>query len=131
RTRVGDLALEDCVDLDVLETLGARAALDPVKLLGLRVMFADAQQAEAIGFGKALCAQECSFYAAPRFADAAFELCACSNGLQQASEPLADSEIVCVVAQNVLAALYVYDKQAAVLRPRCIFAVGVCRGAGI
>ncbi|MEG1197177.1 MAG: tRNA pseudouridine(55) synthase TruB [Raoultibacter sp.] len=131
RTRVGDLALEDCVDLDVLETLGARAALDPVKLLGLRVMFADAQQAEAIGFGKALCAQECSFYAAPRFADAAFELCACSNGLQQASEPLADGEIVCVVAQNVLAALYVYDKQAAVLRPRCIFAVGVCRGAGI
>ncbi|MEG0072516.1 MAG: tRNA pseudouridine(55) synthase TruB [Raoultibacter sp.] len=131
RTRAGNLALEDCVDLATLETLGIQAACDPVRLLGLRFIFADAQQREDVSYGKPLCAQSSILYDAPCCTGSEYELCACTTGVRLASEPFAPGEVVCVIAENSLVALYVYDEQMAVLRPRCIFAVGVRRGADI
>ena len=131
RLRAGNLRLEDCVDLEVLEEKGTQAALDPVKLLGLRFLFANEEQVTAIGYGKPLPVDECPLFEALRVVPPEYELCACAQGAQPSDSPLRAGEIISVVAHNTLLALYEYDDCVAVLKPRCIFVVGVCRGKNI
>ncbi|MEG0776739.1 MAG: tRNA pseudouridine(55) synthase TruB [Raoultibacter sp.] len=131
RLRAGNLRLEDCVDLDVLEEKGTQAALDPVKLLGLRFMFATEDQVIAIGYGKTLSVLQCPLYEAPQVLPTDYELCSCTAGAQPSCKPLCTGEIISVIAHNTLLALYEYDEQSAVLKPRCVFVVGVSRGKDI
>ncbi len=54
RTSAGPVTLGDCVSLEALEELKERAALDPVKLLGHRFVFADDQIERLVANGNPL-----------------------------------------------------------------------------
>ena len=105
RTQLGLLRLEECVTLETLAELGDRAALDPVHLLGTRFLYADG----------------------PRGALDA-EFCACTAGVRESCEAPHDGELVAVIAENKLVALYAYDEGRAAYRARCVFQTGVSRG---
>lgn len=127
RTQAGLLDLSECVTLETLEERGVSAALDPVRLLGFRFVFADRETACAVSNGGFLPAASCKVYERRR-APAAFELCACTAGVVESDRALMPGEVFSVISENKLVALYEYDGTREALRPRCVFAVGVSRG---
>lgn len=131
RTALGSLRIEDCVSLDALEGLGVRAAIDPVRLLGLRFVFARGSLAEAVAVGRALRLEDVTVCERVLQATPDLELCACSAGVVPSRTPLADGEVVSVVKDNELAALYSLDGAAGLLKPACVFSTGVSRGMGL
>lgn len=127
RTQAGALDLSECVTLETLEERGVAAALDPVRLLGFRFVFADDATAHTVSNGSPLRASECTVYERRR-ATAAAELCACTAGVRQSDKPLLPGEVISVIAENKLVALYEYDETRRALVARCVFALGVSRG---
>lgn len=127
RTQAGALDLSECVTLETLEERGVAAALDPVRLLGFRFVFADDATARTVSNGSPLRASECTVYERRR-ATAAAELCACTAGVRQSDKPLLPGEVISVIAENKLVALYEYDETRRALVARCVFALGVSRG---
>ena len=130
RTSAGLLTLDDCVTLDVLERMKVDAALDPVMLLGLRFAYLDEQGAKRVSNGNALPASEVEL-CVRRHASAQVELCACTAGVTTSCEPPHDREVISVVADNRLVALYEFDASRNAFKSRCVFQTGVRRGADI
>ncbi len=128
RTASGALSVEDCVSLEALEELGAKAALDPVRLLGFRFVYARGSLADDVACGRPLRADAVQVCERVRQSTAELEMCACSAGVVPSCDPLTDGEIVSVIKDNALAALYSYDAAAGVLKPACVFSTGVTRG---
>lgn len=130
RTALGTLGIEECASLDVLAELGDRAALDPVRLLGTRFAFASEELAGRVGNGAQIPGSELRLFERRR-ASLAAELCACTAGVRESCEPPDDEELVALVAENRLAALYAYDKARDRYQARCVFQTGVSRGRDI
>lgn len=129
RTQLGLLTLEECVTLEVLEDMKDRAALDPIRLLGFRFVYAEGSQLAAVGNGNALPGATPLYER--RRASLAAEMCACTAGVRESCEPPTDGELVAVIAENKLVALYAYDEARASFRARCVFQTGVSRGGDI
>ncbi len=130
RTAAGRIGLDECVTLEALEDIGVRAALDPVRLLGLRFAYAEGEAARLLTNGnpipaEALCLCE------RRSCGPDAELCACTAGVRESCEPPRAGELVSLVAGNRLAAVYEYEQDRGRYRPRCVFSTGVIRGADI
>ncbi|MGI6591293.1 MAG: tRNA pseudouridine(55) synthase TruB [Eggerthellaceae bacterium] len=139
RTRCGGLSLDDCVSLDALEENPRIGWLDPVSLLGRRVLFADAVQAKAVANGGFL------LLPAPRIHGGRASLysvdesrplaqdggCLCVAHVHPDLRPPEQGEIISVVSDNKLVALYAYESERSALRPRCVFSQGVSRGSDI
>ncbi|MCI8469131.1 MAG: tRNA pseudouridine(55) synthase TruB [Eggerthellaceae bacterium] len=130
RTEAGALTLEDCVSLEVLEEVGLRAALDPVRLLGLRFAYAEGPLARAVANGNVLEAGSLCL-CERRTCGAGAEFCACTAGVRESCQPPRDGELVSIVADNRLAAVYEYESARERFRPRCVFSTGVIRGSDI
>ena len=130
RTSAGLLTLDDCVTLDVLERMKTDAALDPVKLLGLRFAYLDEQGAKRVANGNALTASSVEL-CERRHVSVQAELCACTAGVVSSCEPPRDGEVVSVIADNRLVALYEFDAGKNAFKSRCVFQTGVRRGADI
>lgn len=130
RTSVGLLTLDECVSLETLERLGVEAALDPVRLLGLRMLFLSEEQEKLAANGGSLSPRSVRLYER-RSVSAGMEFCACTAGVCESSEPLRDGEVVCALARNTLAALYRFEGDRCRLKPCCVFQTGVSRGADI
>ncbi len=130
RTALGHLALEECVSLEALADLKDRAALDPVRLLGVRFAFASGGLADKAANGAQLLRADLPLFEHRR-AGLAAELCACTAGVRESCEPPADGELVAVVADNRLCALYAYEEERGRYRARCVFQTGVSRGRDI
>ena len=126
RTQLGLLRLEECVTLETLAELGDRAALDPVHLLGTRFLYADGPLAAGVRNGNALPGSSELFERRRGALDA--EICACTAGVRESCEAPHDGEVVAVIAENKLVALYAYDEGRAAYRARCVFQTGVSRG---
>jgi tRNA pseudouridine55 synthase len=143
RTRCGRLDLSDCVTLQALEENPGIGRLDPVRLLGHRVLFATEQQARAVANGGPLPVPASANAAADDpdglalfavdassgAADAGG--CLCIGHVRPDLHPLAPGEIISVVSDNKLVALYGFDSQRGQLRSRCVFSQGVSRGSDI
>lgn len=129
RTASGALELADCLGLEALEELREHAALDPLRLLGLRFAFVEGAVEKAVANGSPLPVGSVGLCARPR-RGAAAELCACTSGVVDSPEPLAPGELVAIVARNRLMALYEHDERAGRLKPRCVFQGGIIRGSG-
>lgn len=127
RTAVGALSLDECVSLETLADIGQRAAVDPLRALGLRFAFLTDDEAVRVRNGNPLSASGLSVCERRR-ADAAAELCACTAGVRESCDPLRDGEVVALVHDNRLAALYEYCAEKGCLAPRCVFPIGVIRG---
>ncbi|MBQ3106206.1 MAG: tRNA pseudouridine(55) synthase TruB, partial [Eggerthellaceae bacterium] len=130
RTQVGQLGLDECVSLEALERLGADAALDPVRLLGMRMVFLDERQEKNALNGGSLSPRTVRLYKR-RSVSTQAEYCACTAGVCECEEPLRDGEKVCAIARNKLVAVYEYEEQRSRLKPCCVFQTGVSRGADI
>lgn len=134
RTRSGGVSVADCATLEQLEQDPHAGRLDPVRLLGRRVLFADARQAGLVANGGRLRAEGMRLSALPspvpqQAADAAD--CPWTAQAHPDLRPPAAGEIISVVCDNKLAALYEYDAGHGVFRPRCVFSQGVSRGSDI
>ena len=129
RTEVDGLTLEECVSLEALSDLKERAALDPVRLMGGRFVFASSSQATAVRNGGMLSASTELFER--RCTTPAAELCACTAGVRPSCTPPEPGENVAVVHENKLIAVYGYDEERRAFRARCVFQTGVSRGADL
>ena len=63
-----------------------------------------------------------------RSVDPAAELCACTAGVRPSCEPPQNGEVVALVADNRIVALYEYQSDKGRFAPRCVFPIGVSRG---
>lgn len=130
RIEAGPISISDCVSLETLEELGVRAALDPVRLLGYRLCYIDENQRKAVANGnflKPYDLQVCEY----RYPRSEYDLCACTSGVRTSDLPLSDGEILCLVDENKLAALYEYDAKRHLLKAKCNFQTGVIRGGNL
>ena len=125
RTRAGRIRLEQCMSLETLENLRGQAALDPVRILGVRYAFGDAVAAKAAN-GGVLFAEDLELFE-PLPAEQCDEQCACSTTICRSARPPEDGELVAVVVENRLRALYRFDSARALFKPDCIFSVPVVR----
>lgn len=130
RTKAGSIKLSDCVSLETLEELSTAAALDPVALLGYRFAFLSERQARAVSNGNFLPAHELSLYER-RYENFEGSLCACTSGVCESADPANPEEVISLVFENKLVALYEFDEPKHRYKARCIFQTGVSRGAGV
>ena len=130
RTRVGLLGLDECVSLETLERLGEQAALDPVLLLGMRMIFLDEEQEKRAMNGGALSPRTTRVFERRAVSPQA-EFCACTSGVCESALALQEGEMLAAIARNKLVALYQYEGERGRLKPCCVFQTGVSRGADI
>lgn len=126
RTQAGRIVLDECVSLDTLESLKVQAALDPVRVLGVRFCFADDDN-KTLENGGALPADAVQLYE-PLKPAPEDEACACSTSIERSCTPPRDGELVAVVQKNRLKALYTYKDARANYVPACVFSEGILRG---
>ncbi len=126
----GSLSLEDCVSLDTLAELGERACLDPVRLLESRFIYADGPFASLVANGNMLKSDAVTLFEYAK-ASAEARVCACTSGVRESAYPATDGEVVSVIADNKLVALYSFDQRRASFKPCCVFQTGVLRGSDL
>ena len=130
RLEVGGLTLDECVPLEALEELKLRAALDPVRLLGVRFAYVEGAAAQAVGNGNVLRAADCQLFERRR-TTAQAEMCACTAGVRESTQAPQEGEVIAVISQNKVVALYQYDSKRASFKACCVFQTGVLRGADL
>ncbi len=114
RCSVGDITLEQCVTLHELEENPSRGWLDPVSLLD--VAWSCVSEQSAVAHGGSYTAPEITLHR--------------SNELASTVEPY-DNELVALVCQKTLKALYTYNEKAGEYKPACVFSQGVYCGSDI
>ena len=105
--------------------LKTQAAIDPVRALGLRTVYADAY-ATAVENGSALDAEALALYDPVPMDDEVWT-CACTSGVVESETSPRDGEVVSVVVGNRLKGLYIFDEGRGVYKPECVFSIGVQR----
>lgn len=128
RVVVGPLNVADCLPLGVLEQRGIDAAIDPVYLLGYRMAFLTDEQAATVRNGQKASPRAVTLFDAPRHVDESD--CGPRRAAHPNPAPLAPGELVSLVHENCLVALYEASAQVTALAPRCVFSQGVTRGKG-
>lgn len=129
RIEAGNLDVEDCVSLEALEERGLDAVIDPVFLLGYRMAFLDEEQAKAVRDGRPLRLEGLRLFEAPRRFDDSD--CGPRRGARESCLAPSDGEVISLVFENELSALYAVDLARGVARPSCVFSQGVTRGKGL
>lgn len=125
RVRSGRLGIGSCVSLEALESDPKLGRLDPIELLGLRYFAARGpRQEKAVLNGGAIDAEGLRIL---ERIDAESQV-ECLPSAIESKRPLLPGELVAVLMDNKLAALYELESDGASLKPRCGFARGVSRG---
>ena len=126
RRVAGNVTLADCVSLESLEARGTDVALDPVAVLGFRFAFGD-DAAGAIASGSRLSAVGLALYEPPSLAIEA-RACCCTSGPVRSDAAPRPSELVSIVVENRLKAIYAFSPQSQSWKPACVFSTPVLRG---
>ena len=130
RTSAGLLTLDDCVTLDVLERMKVDAVFAWGNFFGFCFSFREERGTKRVENDTFLPASDVEL-CVRRHASARAELCACTAGVTTSCEPPRDGEVVSVIADNRLVALYEFDAGRNAFKSRCVFQTGVRRGADI
>lgn len=126
RTRVGRISMGECVSLETLEALKTETALDPVRVLALRFAFGDDMRTR-IENGSVLSAEDVRLYEA--LPENPYELrCACTASICESDEPPHAGELICMLVDNTLKALYSFDAEQDRWKVKCVFSKGIVRG---
>ena len=125
RREAGALELEDCVSLETLETLGTGAAIDPVRLLGFRFAFAD-DYAKSIESGGSLSVRNVKLHEYGT-RDRRGSACACTTSFAVSPQEPVRDELVSLIVENRLKAIYRFDADRGCFRPDCVFSTPVIR----
>lgn len=128
RICIGTTEIADCVSLEALEELKTDAALDPVRLLGMRIAFADEVLGARIANGNEL-PGDIELFEMPTIPFKE-RLESCTTSLTKSINALEDGEFVSVVQDGVLRAIYAYQAEKASFHAQCVFPIGVMRGMG-
>lgn len=128
RTQSGSVALVDCVTLDELEQYPDEATIDPLKVLGIRFAFARGCEQQVLN-GSFLPEQALSLNE-PIYTDV-FTPCTCTTSVIASNTPPHNGEIIGVLLDNRLKALYEYCGSEHRYRARCVFSIGVERGRAV
>ena len=126
RTSAGLIGIEDCVSLDTLEQLREQAAIDPVRALGVRFAFADEYE-RFVKSGVSLYRNQLDLYE-PLPMETDESICACTSGICASIRPAQDDEVVAVIVENRVNALYRYDAASQKWKAACVFSVPIARG---
>ena len=126
RRQAGVISLSECVSLESLDALREQAAIDPVRLLGFRFVFADSAS-KALESGAKLAAGEFRLCEFSPYSDEIAQ-CACTGTVVESVDELVDGELVSVIVANRLKGVYRFDAQSGYLKPDCVFSTGVFRG---
>ena len=124
RKRAGGISLDDCVSLETLEQLKTDVALDPVRVLGYRFAFADNISRE-ISNGASVYTHAlplCKPYPDPHD-----EMCACTSSIMPSDDMPYDGELISVIVENKLKAIYRFDAKRNAWIADCVFSKGVAR----
>ena len=130
RIEAGRMTLEDCISLEALEDIGIRAALDPVRLLGFRFAFADDALAAKVMNGSFISLNQMKLFDYGK-SDLELAVCSCTSGVCESPHKPVTAEIISVISNNKLVALYEFDSKRACFKPCCVFQTGVSRGCDI
>ena len=125
RRQAGSILLEDCVSLESLEARGTDAALDPVAVLGYRFAFADGVNRN-VSSGSYLKAGQLSLNE-PIAMDREDSICACTSSVVSSESAPKNGELVSVVVENRLKALYGFAADEELWKPACVFSTGIAR----
>ena len=104
RRTAGPITIEDCISLETLADRGVSAAIDPVRLLGYRIAFAD-DIARLVDAGNKVRPEQMRLFAFRPYEER-FELCSCTGSIEQNANVLEPDELVSVVVENRLKAIY-------------------------
>lgn len=127
RETLGLLHTEECYDLEELEVVGESAAIDPVSLLGFRILFAPDEIRKSLANGNAIDPSGQRLFTSPR-CRSGVQGCGCTTSISESEEMLEQDEMISVVGENRLMGLYRFDRETLLLKPQCVFSVGVSRG---
>ena len=131
RTSSGLITLENCVSLDALKKLRCKAAIDPVAILGNRIVFANKAIEYLMKGGRPLAVHGlnlCEFATSFEY-NRNSGMCGCiPNIIKTTTAPL-DGELFSIVKRNKLAAIYKFDSEKECLKAQCVFHNGVSRGS--
>lgn len=125
RRSAGLLKLEDCMTLDTVESLKSSAAIDPIRVLGIRFAFADSY-AKAVSSGNRLSAGKIQLREQIGHGTTLASTCCSAESLASAAAPR-DSELVAMVVENKLKAIYRFSETREAYLPECVFSIGVTR----
>lgn len=128
RTSIGDLDIEDAIDVYNASFDVVHYAVDPIKLLDFKIAFPSDAASLKMDNGAPLGLDEVSVF---EKCGSNAHICECMPSIMQTEASFNDGEKVAVVANNALKAIYRYDDATASLRAECIFQIGVRRGAFI
>ena len=126
RRSAGRIELGHCVSLEVLENLKQDAALDPVRALGYRFAFGDAFE-RFINSGTKLYSDQVALYEPLSMQSSGYS-CPCTSSICESANPPEDGEIVSVIVNNRLKALYSYNSKTNTWMPTCVFSTAIYRG---
>lgn len=120
RIQSGCLWSKDCASLESLAELTTQAALDPLCLLGYRFTYIDDANAKRLSNGNALYASQICLMEEPCGASDHHGTC-CFPTYHESTEPPVHGELISVVHENKLAAIYRYDEPSNQWKADCIF----------
>lgn len=125
RTAIGATAIEECLPLDDLDAKSRKAILDPVSLLGLPVLAVDSGMKEDIACGRAFGNASGLL---GRFGTVHEKTAAESKAPSQRLEGVQEGGLVALADEKRLYALYTFEESSDLLKPHCVFSIGVDRG---
>ena len=110
----------------ILENLKQDAALDPVRALGYRFAFGDAFE-RFINSGTKLYSDQVALYEPLSMQSSGYS-CPCTTSICESMNPPENGEIVSVIVNNRLKALYSYNSKTNTWMPTCVFSTAIYRG---
>lgn len=125
RISSGALSLDDCVTIRTLENVGEKAAIDPVRALGMRLAFCDDYE-RFVSSGTKLFENQVELFEAPAL-DEAHRLSSCAPTTIRSRLAPSNGELVSIVIGNRLKAIYRFDAGTRTYLPECVFSIPVAR----
>jgi tRNA pseudouridine55 synthase len=130
RIALDSLDLSDCVTLEELEVSPHHSKIDPLRLLAMRYAFVrDPRIIGQIENGAMLACDALSLNVA--LPECTFDEYCCTTQVFPSADPCFDGEMVAVVVDNRIKALYKFDETKQRFCARCVFPVGVERGSNL
>ena len=129
RLRSGRLSVGECVSPDALERNPEVGRIDPIRLLGVRYAAVEEPSlVKAVSNGGAV--NPDALVLLERFdPESPIEQdSSCTPYVAPSREPLADDEVIALLHDNKLMALYGFESGSGMLKSRCGFSQGVSRG---
>ena len=127
RIASGSLSLEKCINLEALEQSPQNFYLDPVFLLGYKYAHLNEAQSISVKNGSALSLESLklrTFQPSDTLNVSAYD----NPVIPNPETRIEHDELISLIADEKLHALYRYDEQSFTLYPQCVFSTGVSRG---